>query len=113
MIMSSTSTFALCKVNFSVTSRSHLLKYRIARNLVTFKFDGLVSNWVYLILAKFTFDSVAAQNLRCLESTMALRCHSVWFIIVGSRNFDLCQCVHVLGVADLTLHTVVRYVSYA
>ena len=59
--MSSTSMFALRKVNFSVTSQSHLLKHRIARNLAAFKFDGLDSNWVYLILVKFKFDIVAAQ----------------------------------------------------
>ena len=31
-------------------------------NLAAVIFDGLVSNWVYLVLVELKFDSVAAQS---------------------------------------------------
>ena len=48
------------------------LIYRKAENWMAFKFDGLASNWVYLILVEFNFDSVAAQRCDVIDSTMAM-----------------------------------------
>ena len=35
-------------------------------------FDGLALNWVYLILAEFNFDSVAAQSFEVIETTLPM-----------------------------------------
>ena len=44
----------------------------MAGKFAAFKFDGLVSNWVYLILAEFKFDGFAAQSCDVIESAMAV-----------------------------------------
>ena len=39
---------------------------------MAFKFDGLASNWVHLILAEFKFGGVAAQSCDAIKSTIVV-----------------------------------------
>ena len=44
-----------------------------------FIFDGLASNWVYLIVAEFKFDVLQLKELRRHRvNNGRVRCHSVW-----------------------------------
>ena len=43
-----------------------------SENLVVFIFDDFASNWVYLKLAEFKFDSVAAQSFDVTETTLPM-----------------------------------------
>ena len=61
---------------------------------MAFKFDGLALNWVHLILVEFKFGGVAAQSCDIIKSTMVV--YPLLVIIVASRNFVLCERVHVL-----------------